>query len=427
MVKLDNMSKDYAPLPPHYRYNFAVLLVDYICFGVAFTFVSLNSVMPALVGKLTTSAPLIGLVGTIFSGGWLLPQLFVANIINDKPYKKPYLLAALSGRVMIWIVALALWTGLADHPRMMLVLFFVCIGLFATTDGIASVSWFDIMARAIPIQRRGRLIGIGQFAGGLAGIGVGALVSLILDRRPFPLNYALLFALAGTALVPSTVALCLLREPPPAEKKNPHPDRRKATWLHILTTDRLFLRFMLARLLVGMLGLASSFYVLHAEQVLRLPGSIIGGFVAAQTLAGTIASAGMGLVSERWGTRTVASLAGLAAAAGPLFALVVHQPGARWLAHAYPFVFMMLGVVNSAWMLGFTNYLLEIAPEEIRPTYVGLSNTMAGAVMMFVPMAGGWLLEVSSYPVLFGVTTALTVLGFLVTLTLKPRGGITCG
>lgn len=420
------MSKDNVPLPPHYRHNFAFFLVDYICFGIAFTFVSLNSVVPALVGRLTTSAPLIGLVSTIFSGGWLLPQLVVANLINDKPRKKPYMVAALSGRVTMLIVALALWGGLGEYPGAMLVLLFVCLGLFATTDGIASVSWFDIMARAIPVQRRGRLVGIGQFISGLAGIGVGALVGLILKYRPFPDNFALLFALAGIALVPSTAALAMIKEPPPVERNEPSAGERKVKWLHILTSDVLFIRFMLARLLVGMLGLAAPFYVLHAEQVLHLPNSLIGGFVAAQTLAGTIASVGMGLISERWGTQAVASLAGIAATAGPLFALAAHQVGTGWLVNGYTFVFMMLGVVNSAWMLGFTNYLLEIAPEEIRPTYVGLSNTIAGAVMMFVPIAGGWLLELTSYPVLFGVTALLTTLGFLATLTLKPRERITC-
>ncbi|MCX7682661.1 MAG: MFS transporter [Anaerolineae bacterium] len=420
------MSKDSVPLPPHYRYNFIVFLVDYICFGIAFTFISLTSVAPALVSRLTTSAPLIGLISTVFSGGWLLPQLLVANLINDKPRKKPYMIAALSGRVTIWIVALALWSGLTDHPQAMLVLFFVCLALFATMDGMASVSWFDIMARAIPVHRRGRLVSVGQFVSGLVGIGVGGLVGLILERYPFPGNFALLFTLAGVALIPSTVALCLIREPLPAERRDPHPGGHKGRWLQILVKDVLFLRFMLARLLVGMLGLAGSFYVLHAEHVLHLPNSVIGSFVAAQTLAGTVATAGLGLVSERWGSRAVSSLAGLAATAGPLFALVVHQVGSGWLVRAYPFVFMMLGVVNSAWMLGFTNYLLEIAPEEIRPTYVGLSNTIAGVVMMFVPVAGGWLLEWSSYPVLFGVTTLLTALGFLATLTLKPRERVAC-
>jgi MFS family permease len=110
--------------------------------------------------------------------------------------------------------------------------------------------------------------------------------------------------------------------------------------------------------------------------------------------------------------------------AGPLFALVAHltstsNPSGDWLAQAYPFVYVAIGVVNSTWMLGFTNYLLEIAPNEMRPAYVGLGNTILG-VLTLAPIAGGWLLEATSYTVLFGTTAVATALGFLLTLGLKP-------
>ena len=51
-------------------------------------------------------------------------------------------------------------------------------------------------------------------------------------------------------------------------------------------------------------------------------------------------------------------------------------------------------------MLGFMNYLLELAPPGHRPTYMGLSNTLGG-LLVIVPMLGGWLLQATSYPVLF--------------------------
>jgi len=70
-------------------------------------------------------------------------------------------------------------------------------------------------------------------------------------------------------------------------------------------------------------------------------------------------------------------------------------------------------------MLGFINYLLEIAPEGKRPAYVGLGNTIMG-VLTVVPMMGGWLLEATSYPTLFGVTAAIVAAGFVFTLGLKP-------
>ncbi len=413
------MSKNHDTLPPHYRWNFVAFLVDYVCFGIAFTFVNVNSVMPALAGQLTDSAVVIGLVGTVFNGGWLLPQLATARLISGKPRKKPYMLAGLSGRITLWIIGLSLWAGLSRYPTPMLVLFFICLGLFAACDGVASVAWFDILARAIPLKQRGRLIGVGQISSGLAGVGAGILVGLTLARMPFPNSYALLFTLAGAILIPSVVALTLIREPPPRSTSSETADRVKDKWLQLLVIDPSFRRLMICRLLIGMMGLATSFYVVHAADVLRLPQSIVGDFVTAQTLAGVVASGVLGLVSERWGPRYVIHVGSAAAAIGPLFALAAHLAGDGWLVQAYPFVYVALGVVNSSWMLGFFNYLLEIAPEEMRPAYIGLGNTIMGALTL-APMAGGWLLEATSYTVLFGVTTVIVAAGFLLTLGLKP-------
>ncbi len=418
------MSKHSETLPPHFGWNFGAFAVDYVCFSIALTFASVSSVMPAFVDQLTDSAPVIGLVSSVFQGGWLLPQMAGARVINDKPRKKPYMLAGISGRVMFWVIALGLWAGLARYPTAMLILFFTSLGLFASTDGFTSVAWFDILARAIPLRQRGRLIGLSQFVGGLAGVGVGALVGLILERRPFPDNYALLFALAGAALIPSAIAIFSIREPPPKnavseEKEDDSAQvQGKTGWSKILA-DPVFRRLIVCRLFVGMNGLATSFYVVHASDVLRLPQSVIGQFVMAQTGAGVVASLLLGLVSERRGPHRVAQIGSAVAVTGPLFALAAHLVAGGWLVRAYPFVYVVMGFVNSMWMLGFVNYMLEIAPDDMRPAYVGLGNTIMGA-LTFVPMIGGWLLEATSYTVLFGATAVIVAVGFLLTLGLKP-------
>lgn len=413
------MSQSPQQSPSDQRWNFVAFLVDYVCFGVAFTFIDVNAVMPDFVRQLTASAPLIGLVSTVFNGSWMLPQLAVARHINDKPLKKPYLIAGMSGRIFILLIALALWLGLAHSPAVMLTLFFVSLGLFAASDGLASVAWFDLLARAVPLKRRGRLIGIAQFSVGVAGIGVGALVGLILKQCAFFTNYALLFTLAGVTLIPSAIALSLIREPPPDESPHEASGQALSEWFKLLGGDPAFLRLMACRMLVGMLGLVTPFYVVHASTVLHLPRSVIGNFVVAQTVSGMTASIVLGFVSERWGPRYVVRIGSAAAALGPLFALAAHLAGAGWLVWAYPFVYVMLGVVNSAWMQGFFNYLLELAPPGMRPAYIGLGNTVMGGLTL-VPMAGGWLLEATSYSVLFGVAAFLVTLGFVFTLGLGP-------
>jgi MFS family permease len=413
------------PLPPHYRWNFRVLLVDIASFGAGLAFISVSSVLPAFVGQLTDSAPVIGLVGTVFQGCWMLPQLIAARLVSDKPRKKPTMLAGLVGRVTLWAIALALWAGLARYPAAMLALFFVCLGLFSASDGITGVVWFDIVARAIPLQRRGRLMGTGQIIGRLAGIGAGALIGFILAHYTFPGNYTLIFTLAGAAFIPSTIAVILLREPPPEGKAQETQNQKGRDWLKGLVADRDFRHVMGCRILIAMTGLATPFYVKYAQDRLHLPKQVIGGFVTAEMLAGIVASAGMGLISERWGPRYVIRIAGIAAAIAPLFALVTHLAGDGWLASAYPLIYVALGTLNASFMLGFFNYLLEIAPPGMRPTYVGLSNTIMG-ILSIVPTAGGWLLKASSYPTLFGIAGVLVTAGFLWSLGLRrpqPREG----
>ena len=109
------VSKHSEALPPHFRRNFVALMMEPVFFVVAFTFISPTSVLPAFVGELTDSAPVVGLVSTAFSFSVMLPQLAVARLVSDKPRKKPYMLAGLAGRVSLLIIALALWAGLARH------------------------------------------------------------------------------------------------------------------------------------------------------------------------------------------------------------------------------------------------------------------------------------------------------------------------
>jgi len=383
--------------------------VDYVFFGVAFSFVNPSAVLPAFVRTLTDSEPLVGLVGTVLNGGWLLPQLGAAAMMGRRSRRKPYLMAGVYvGRPLFFLLALAAWGGLARHPGPMLGVFFACVGLFTMTDSVASVAWFDIMARAVPLARRGRLVGAGQLLSSLLGIGVGALVGLILDtpHLPYPANYALLFTLAGVAFLPSTIALSLVREPEGAREE---PRRSLLDFLGQLggvwREDRNFRRLVAHRWLVGLVGLSLPFFVLHATEVVGLPEAATGWFVSAQMAGGIIASLGFGWLSERKGPRPVIWLGSAAVLAMPLLALTIHFVPVAWLVWAYPLVYFLAGLMNSSAMLGPTNYLLEIAPDERRPLYVGLSNTLQG-LLVPTSFVGGVVLRATSYPVLFGLTAA---------------------
>ncbi|MCJ7736247.1 MAG: hypothetical protein MUQ10_02895, partial [Anaerolineae bacterium] len=71
-------------VPRNFRWNFFAFLVDTISFSFALSFISVDTIAPAMVSQVTSSALLIGLVGTVFRGSWLIPQLAIAHAIKDK-------------------------------------------------------------------------------------------------------------------------------------------------------------------------------------------------------------------------------------------------------------------------------------------------------------------------------------------------------
>jgi MFS family permease len=128
----------------------------------------------------------------------------------------------------------------------------------------------------------------------------------------------------------------------------------------------------------------------------------------------------LGYLNERWGSRIVIQVSRLLALAQPMLALAL--TGASGMLRGglpliYAVVFLLMGIINNALMPGFFSYLVDLASEEERPVYVGLSNTLSG-ILMVVPLAGGWLLEATSYPVLFAATAAGSALSLLFALQL---------
>ncbi len=391
--------------PPHYRSNWGMILADYVLWGMAMNFIGLSTVMPAFVRQFTDSALIIGMVNTVWNGAWLIPQLAAANALSHIRRKQGALVrAGLLSRINLWLIALALALGLWQRPGWLLVVFFALLTLFFGFDAFCSIAWFDIVAKAIPANRRGRLFGIGQVVTSLVAIAIGTFVRWILGPQgpAFPMNYAWLFGLAGLCTLLGLGALASIHEP-----LEDVPEER-ASWrsylpqlVKILREQTAYRRAIAAWLISGLVALATPFYVLFATDHLRLMPETIGLFIIAQTLGGLIGSSGFGALAERKGPGAVIRASIVASVTGPLMALAlyfVHE--ASWLTWAYAWVFVALGIVNSSIMLGFMNYILELAPPAQRPTYMGLSNTLGG-VLVVVPLLGGWLLQATSYPVLF--------------------------
>jgi len=94
-----------------------------------------------------------------------------------------------------------------------------------------------------------------------------------------------------------------------------------------------------------------------------------------------------------------------------------------WLAWGYGLVFFSLSAMMSSMMSGWMTFVLEWAPEEERPTYIGLTNTLNGITPLLSTL-GGLILQWSGkdYRLLFAITLTGLVLTWPLSLRLpEPR------
>ena len=406
----ENMRREY----PYYRRNLWAFVGDFVFFGVGMAFLDSTTVLPTLARQLTTSAFLVGLISAMSRGLWMLPQLAAANYVGGKPRQRPYLiLPALIGRPFTWLLALFLFLSPDYQPLLVYGALLLWVIVFWLCDGLASVPWFRLISKTIPPERRGRLFGLAQALGGVLAVGVGFVVRYLLSHQgpPFPENYAWLFLLGGAAFLVSVGVIFAVQEDPESTTVGRLPWRAYLPQLvRLMGRDRDFRLVTVVRLLLGAGGMAAPFYILYATEDLGLPPEVVGFFLSAQVGAGVLLGLIMGYLQERTGSQRVIQLSTVMGLMAPVGALLIPRlvpVGGVVFLWVYALIFVGMQGVMSAMTLGFMNFILEIAPREEEPTYVGLANTL-GALMLLYPLLGGVLLERVSYSGLF-TATALTI------------------
>ena len=416
--------------PSHYRRNASCLIADYVWFGVGMTFISSATVLPSFVRQLTDSTILIGLVTAIQTGGWLGPQLIAARWVRGRARVKRFIIIpTMIGRPTFWITAATISLFGIRSPGLTLAVFYLGFLLFSVADGLSSVSWFDLFAKVIPISQRGRVIGTAQVIYGIIALGVSGTIAYLLGPTSvlgFPDNYALLFLLSGLALMLSLLAIAVIREPKGIVES---PDAPRSGYLpllwRILSHDRNFLTLVSAHLLVGYSAMAYPFYVIYATEVLGMSAQAIGLFILAQTAGGILGGVVLGYLNGRKGSAAVVVANIGISLTMPLIALAVHilSGGVRHaiLPYVYVLVFLAIGLANSSMMLGFIPRYLENAPEAERPVHIGLANTL-NTLTLLAPLIGGWILQETSYSMLFATSACCAALAVPLSLRIAGHG-----
>ncbi len=400
---------------PFTVWNFVILGADAAFFLAGLAFIDPVAVLPVLIEKLHGSQVTVGLMGAIQRAGWIIPQLLGTSFVLHRQRKKPFLvLPVLVSRLPF--IPLAISFYLSPPGSGLQALLGALIGVYAIfffCDGLVGVPWHDILARTIPPNIRGRFFAAINVVSGILAIGTGAAVRHVLadPSLPFPRNYGVLFIFLSACMALSTVCLLLIKEP-----RGTVVGERQSLLTIIRSVPATLRRYpALARLIIaqnmmGTVALALPFYAVYANTSLGLPESAAGIFIWAGIAGSLAASLVWAYCNDRCGPRLVLRGVSRLSVAAPLAAIAI--PSVVRALHAeadmvywYAVVFLLNSAAGAGIWMGITNYVFELAADDTRPLFLGLSSTLS-APIIFMPLIGGVLLGFISYQALFAIATA---------------------
>ena len=394
-------------------WNFGVNLIDIAFFTISISVISRETVMPVLVSSLTDSKFAIGLIPAIYTLGYLLPQLLSANLTERLRYKKPItmFLGGVVERLPFGLMAIVIFAFAAQQANLALLLFFALLAITAMGSGLATPPWLDMIAKVIPVEKRGLWSGIGHSIGAVMGIFGALIVARVLASFDFPVNFALLFALSFGLNCISFLGLALNREPPSLKvnKRLSLKDYLKKL-PKILKNNVNYRRFLISRSTILVATMATGFYIvfgterfLEGSSVASLTGLLTAVLIASQAIFNLI----WGYLGDRLGHKAVLSVAAfllMIAAALAFFA-----SAKIWLI----LTFIFLGSYLAADQVSGLTIILEFCDEADRPTYIGLTNTLLAPLVTLIPLIGGWLASSFGFPLLFAVAAFAALAGGL--------------
>jgi MFS family permease len=382
----------------NYRWNFLVNTLDGASFWLGISFFSSTIILPLFVSHFTNSPLAIGLVSFLGWGGVLLPQLFMANAVERAPLKKffPVTLGFFLERLPIFLIAPMTFLLATRQPALTLVLFFVLYTWHNVGAGVIIVGWQDMIAKVIPVEKRGRFFGITNFIGNGAGILGALLVPFVLKKYTFPLGYVFSFTVTAVLIFLSWVFLSLTREPAvPSSKPSVSQLDYFRSLPGILRKDRNFRMYLLSQIVFSLSGMATGFLAVYSVRTWNLPDAQASGFMIALQLGLTLANLFFGFLADRKGHKLSLEICLLLSVLSLVLAIIAPSPW--WF---FP-IFFLRGAVNAGTFISGISIVYEFTEAENRPTYIGLANTIPGVAVSVAPLIGGWLAGVVSYRAMF--------------------------
>ncbi|WP_335650270.1 MFS transporter [Phenylobacterium sp.] len=383
-----------------------------------FRLVNAPTFLPAYLYLISGSSFIVGLGLALQQVGGMISPIFGATQIEHRKRVMPA--AVWMGglaRVQILGMALAGWF-LSGQPLVIAILAFMFMfGLFMGTQRVV---FSLLMAKVIPISRRGRLQAWRNATGGVIAAALAWVAGkYFIEGNLLGNGYASTFLFATILTSMGLWALQFLMiepEPPTTRVQTPFLERLK-DFPRLISQDRGYMFFLIVQMLSITGRMATPFYILYVSTTIELTGANIGLLSLAFLGADTLSNLVWGYLGDKTGFRVVLVSSLVIWIAATVLLMNVHEVAAIFVA------FFGLGAAQSGYMMSAQTMILEFGSRDELPMRIALSSTAEGVMASAGPLVGGIMAATLGYESVFGTSIAFLTAGLLLLLFMvrEPR------
>ena len=386
--------------------NFYSLLWHAGFLALSRPFMDVDTVIPAMMVDAGGTAMQIGILTAIMMGGSSFTQLIFAPFISNFAYKKKFLLLGINSRILaLFGMGIMLFYSAQIEPANVIWLIFLLITIFSLSGAFANISYTDIFGKSVLPELRKPFFSLKQVINGTLLFVSALLAKKALGVAEYPYNYGYMFFIAFGALFMASLGFWNLKEVTPSKLKVSSPKHFVSLIKAELKSNprlKYFLGF------INTMGISISllpFIILYGKEVLHTESSATGWFLLFKIVGSVLTGFILFLLAGRYKYRNLLYGSAAFSVMMPLLLFIPFQMPALVT------IFVVGGVVFTAYSISMNGVLLEISGTTNRALYTGIAG--AGNILPAIfPLLGGWIIKSYGYEPFF-MLYSLTILSSL--------------
>jgi MFS family permease len=399
------------------RKSNVIFLADTVLFTNAMTFLSVTAVIPFFLSGLGASTFQMGLASALVSIGTFVSQPVFAKKAMSLPRKIDTFVRLLIIQRLFFLVFLVILPFLkGESPRVTILLFLICWGIFNFFTGCYSPFYMSIFSKMVPANQRGRILGYSGAIANVIALAAAYFVSVLLKSFTYPMNFTVIFCAGTILLLADAYVLSLLKEPPEeATAESINYFKYIGMIKNILTEDGRFKLMIAGYSFFAISNVNLAYYTIYAIRCYHTGANTVGIFAAITVAAMTLGNFMFGTIGDRYGHRIVLQAAAFCGLAASI--VILCFTGIHWIYIA----FVLSDLCSAGFTISNGVYIIENCPKERLPVYISINAMVTLVISAAMTIAASFIIDKISFAMLFIISGVAALLALCIFIRLKNK------